>query len=283
VGWWGRGRQSWCCQIEVRSAKRIVRSKTLVHHEVLEVAHFLAPTSVSNNPRKRGFKQSERWAIFLTHNQICYLCSQPLNFRSMRVDHILPESLVKDAEKLAKVLIDYGLPKDFNLNSFSNWLPACEPCNSQKSSKPFIPTPIIQRQLEKACDKAESARKLQHETVSRPKAERALRAVTSSYQSGVLGADDLRELFNALSAAEGPHDGTLSYLTLGSIRLANGFEVVQNLTGDLVIVRAENGSVGLSTKAENPDWSWICSTCGALGPWNGNRCLTCGRMSDPND
>ena len=28
--------------------------------------------------------------------------------------------------------------------------------------------------------------------------------------------------------------------------------------------------------------SWICSRCGWLGPWNGNRCMNCGNLEAPN-
>ncbi|AFQ44902.1 PIN domain-containing protein [Desulfosporosinus meridiei] len=33
----------------------------------------------------------------------------------------------------------------------------------------------------------------------------------------------------------------------------------------------------------NYDSSWICPFCGNFGPWNGVRCMSCGRISDPMD
>jgi hypothetical protein len=105
-----------------------------------------------------AFRPSERWAVFETHGSKCWLCDEPVNFVEMEVDHILPESLLKDRSALDKALAAFGLQSDFDLNSFENWLPAHRRCNGIKREHIFRPTPIIQVWIDRARDKAGTAR-----------------------------------------------------------------------------------------------------------------------------
>ncbi|MEE1569438.1 MAG: hypothetical protein V1255_05940, partial [Alphaproteobacteria bacterium] len=62
---------------------------------------------------------AQRFAIYVTHGERCYLCYAPIDLKTMQVDHIIPESLLKAPEKLAQVLHEFGLPADFNINSYN--------------------------------------------------------------------------------------------------------------------------------------------------------------------
>jgi hypothetical protein len=62
--------------------------------------------------------------------------------------------------------------------------------------------------------------------------------------------------------------------------IAPGWEVVEE-RGDLIFVGMPGGRVGYTSTSNDP--SWICPHCGAKGPWNGVTCISCGRMTDPND
>lgn len=45
-----------------------------------------------------------------------------------------------------------------------------------------------------------------------------------------------------------------------------------------------NGKIGGSVPYdEEPDRSWFCGVCHQYGPWNGNRCLTCGNLQSIYD
>ena len=46
-----------------------------------------------------------------------------------------------------------------------------------------------------------------------------------------------------------------------------------------VAVVARNGLVGYAPTDVKPDLSYFCFGCGNYGPWNGSRCLSCGRVS----
>ncbi|MFD1328723.1 hypothetical protein [Mycoplana ramosa] len=53
---------------------------------------------------KYVFTVHERWAIFRVHGERCYLGREPIDLKTMQVDHIVPESLLDDPESLAKAL-----------------------------------------------------------------------------------------------------------------------------------------------------------------------------------
>jgi hypothetical protein len=130
-----------------------------------------------------AFKPSERWAVFSTHGTSqgtkCWLCGEPVNFVEMEVDHILPESLLKDQSALDAALTAFGLPSDFELNSFDNWLPAHRRCNAEKREHIFRPTPIIQVWIDRARKKAHAAREVRDAYVSDRKIEQAIRVLST--------------------------------------------------------------------------------------------------------
>ena len=78
----------------------------------------------------------------------------------MAVDHVLPEHLLDDETALKEALALFGLPSDFDLNSFENWLPAHGPCNNRKHDHVFRPTPLIQVCIDQARENADKAREI---------------------------------------------------------------------------------------------------------------------------
>lgn len=74
---------------------------------------------------KRKFSDAERYAIYTAHKEKCYMCTKPVDLYSMQVDHVIPETLADDLEELAKTIQSLGLPENFDIQSFENWLPSC--------------------------------------------------------------------------------------------------------------------------------------------------------------
>jgi len=109
---------------------------------------------------KYNFSPFERFAVFLCHGERCYMCSCPLDLKTMEVDHVIPESLQNDPARLADVLASFSRPTTFSLNSYENWMPSCRPCNGKKLALVFEPTPLIQAVLQKAASKAGEAASL---------------------------------------------------------------------------------------------------------------------------
>jgi len=132
------------------------------------------------------FSNAEKWGIFTVHGSICWYNREPINFRTMEVDHLIPGSLARRPAELKTALDALRLPPDFDLNSYENWLPICGPCNRTKSATVFEPTPLIQQQLKRAREGAGRAR------------EEATKVVTD------------RQLANAIAAFERAADDRIS-------------------------------------------------------------------------
>jgi hypothetical protein len=90
---------------------------------------------------KRRFSYVERYAIWSCNEKRCWWCKEPLRLPEVTVDHVLPESLLSNDDLRQRILADYGLPNDFNINGFENWLPCHNHCNQSKSNKApsFVP------------------------------------------------------------------------------------------------------------------------------------------------
>jgi len=84
---------------------------------------------------KWSSKPAQWWTVYSVNAEKCYLDDHPMVGQSMQVDHIIPESMFRDSEELAKVLDLFIFPSDFSLNSYENWLPACPKHNNLKRAR----------------------------------------------------------------------------------------------------------------------------------------------------
>lgn len=172
------------------------------------------------------FSQSERWAVWIVHGDVCYLCDKPINYTDMQVDHVVPEHLLDDPERLAEVLTDYGLDAGFDLNAPENWLPSHGPCNRKKSGSTFNSAPILLVQLKRASEKAAAVRAEIIKGVSDRRIGNALAVLETATESGDLKPETLIPLVQrflalhpsaraALRLMDAGEDGGLARLTLG--------------------------------------------------------------------
>lgn len=218
------------------------------------------------------FSPAERAAIYSTHGEKCYLCSNPLNLKTMEVDHIIPESLLQKPVELQTVLNAFGLPADFDLNSFANWLPACRPCNGTKNDMVFKPTPIIQLHLQRAIARAGDAQALAAETVSERKIANALNVLERARDDGKLDDKVIQTLIEFISRHRQPG------LSGQPIRLSPLYEIITEQNGTQ-LVRGPYG-VGGRPAIRDLHSSFSCPNCGSIAAWNGARCVICGEMND---
>jgi len=86
---------------------------------------------------KYKFTQVERFAVWDGNGRRCWLCEEPLSLRDTTIDHVLPEMLAYEEDSRRTVLNEYGLPDDFAINSYSNWLPCHHICNQRKGARPL--------------------------------------------------------------------------------------------------------------------------------------------------
>jgi hypothetical protein len=218
------------------------------------------------------FSPAERAAIYSTHGEKCYLRSKPLNLKTMEVDHIIPESLIEKPKELQTALNTFGLPSDFDLNSFANWLPACRPCNGTKNDLVFEPTPMVQVHLQRAIAKAADAQALAAETVSKRKIENARNVPECARDDGTLDDEVIQTLSEFISQHRQPD------LSGHPVLLTPLYEIITEQNG-IQLVRGPYG-VGGRPAVRDPRSSFSCPNCGSIAAWNGARCVICGKMND---
>jgi 5-methylcytosine-specific restriction endonuclease McrA len=88
---------------------------------------------------QQRFSVIHRWALWEAHGEQCLYCGKPLHFNELIIDHVIPETTAKDAERLADLRITYGLGADFDIAGDKNLAPACHACNTKKLAHLFSP------------------------------------------------------------------------------------------------------------------------------------------------
>jgi hypothetical protein len=131
--------------------------------------------------RKRKYSAAQRWAVYFVHGAKCYWGGEPINLQNMEIDHIIPQSLLKDPQKKAEVFKRYNLPDEFNIDSYENWMPCCRKCNLEKSNRTFECTPAIQGIIEDARSKADEARKAELQLLSDTQIAKMLNDLERTY------------------------------------------------------------------------------------------------------
>lgn len=215
------------------------------------------------------FSPAQRFAVYTVHGATCYLNGEPLNLLTMQIDHILPRSLKDDPERLAEVLKEYGLPDDFNLDSFENWLPACHPCNSAKYKEPFRPTPIIQRYVDRARSKATEVEALAKRIVTNQAISKALNTLEIAIDQGQLDLIELKPLIELYEE----HQATAQ---IREFRITPHLTVLHEREGYRIV--QTNYGAGYQPTNRMVDISFQCPNCGNDGPWSGARCLSCNEL-----
>lgn len=227
---------------------------------------------------KYKFSEAERQAIFNVHGPRCYINNELLTMKTVEIDHIVPESLEDDPEEFRKVLKQLGLPDDFKVNAFENWMPACRACNGKKLAMPWQPSLLVQLVLQRAREKAESVRRNANRLVTDKQLYNALSVLTAASEQGELPKDvkeKLRPLvmLNAETREKKPVDDPIPISPSYSVPL---YEILSD-DGRIEVVRGPYGiGGGPAMTAEVPS-GMRCGNCG-FPFFNGARCVICGQM-----
>lgn len=221
---------------------------------------------------RHRFSPHQRLAIWTTHREICYMCRMPTDLASMQVDHVIPESL-QDDSRLAGILQPFGRPRDFQINSYSNWLPSCSQCNGSKRELVYDPAPIaliwLQRAVEKS-DEAVDRERIAQQNRNTSRLMNALegvlhkRGLTSEAASTINQLADL--LADGLRAPE---------LASQPLKVTPIFEVLSDSHGERLV----RGPYGVGRLISNTSTAVGCEICG-YAAFSGARCIACGDMGN---
>jgi HNH endonuclease len=152
----------------------------------------------SAEQRKRRFSYAERYAVWLCHGPKCSWCHDPLRLIETTIDHQIPESLLYDDARRESVFTEYGLPKDFNINGYENWLPCHNHCNQAKGSRTSEFVPGIKKILDRLREKAQVVERVADSValnIAKDKVFKTLFAALEKQTITVIDLDQLLEAF----------------------------------------------------------------------------------------
>jgi hypothetical protein len=227
---------------------------------------------------RRKFSGPERFGLWKAWDGKCGWCAEQVIFRDIEVDHLIPINAVSSAEDRQKIITFYGLPAEFDFASLENCLPSCSRCNRLKSDRTFESSPALVMMLSIVRMLAPLARAIAEKFVKDEKRAKILVRIETAVTRGDVTKEDIETALAGLPTMI--RKGGVGQPPAISLHVAPGWEVVEE-RGHLLIVRTASGRLGHTSKSNDP--SWICPSCGNKGPWQGVICLSCGRMSGPDD
>ena len=81
----------------------------------------------------------QRRAVWEVHAKRCNYCREPLLFRALELDHIIPRKLAANTAEWSQLRSEECLDDNFDIDGFENLVPACRRCNAAKAAMAFAP------------------------------------------------------------------------------------------------------------------------------------------------
>jgi hypothetical protein len=138
---------------------------------------------------------SLRIGLWEAHGRRCTYCGNPLGYRELEIDHIIPQHLRSNGQALAQLLSTLELPSDFDLNDRLNLLPVHSHCNGKKSGMVFQPQ-NIRFYLELVSRLADRVTTEEEQYIRRSRGDRILAALQLALQSGDLSREQVAKFVN---------------------------------------------------------------------------------------
>lgn len=151
--------------------------------------------------RKQNIPFRKRVALWRAHEKRCYYCEKPLRFSDLWIDHVLPENLLGDAEKLTKIIQEYELESDFVINDYCNWLPTHWRCN-QRKGKTIFERGIARFYLAIAKAKFQKAKEQEQSLLRNLKADKILSTVGIAFEEGLISENEIAAVLQAKTKDE---------------------------------------------------------------------------------
>ena len=149
----------------------------------------------------RSISASLRVGLWEGHGKRCTYCGEPLSFRELEIDHIIPQHLTRYPKQLVELLKTLGLPPDFDVHGRLNLLPAHARCNSRKSGLVFQ-TQNIRFDMELAAKAAPRVLQEEERYLQRIRGDRILAALQLALESGDLTREQVASLVSPTKSGE---------------------------------------------------------------------------------
>lgn len=229
---------------------------------------------------KKKFSTAERYAIWKSLGPKCAWCKTPVEYSDCHIDHIIPESLLEEQENLKMVLTKYSLDEDFELNSFKNWVPVHPSCNLTKGDDVIEGAPIFLELLKKVDDKESETKKIFDKWATQNKTAKLITVIEREAEKGSLDKTTVSQIFAGINDNDEPVAGLTGSTINNQVFYVPSTEIWSVVGSNNGLYELQKGEVTGSAPikpADHPEL--LCQNCKHYGPWDGNKCLTCGKYS----
>ena len=230
---------------------------------------------------KYTFSLLERYAVWSFHGPRCYWCLEPVLWRDTQVDHVIPEALGDNPDKLREVVKSCGLPGTFQLNDYCNWMPIHGRCNSSKQDADFTVAPKIVQILLRLQSDAPKVRAIEQQFQEDMNSAEILFVLCEAFDKGNITIDQIQAFLAEKAGQIGIHLKPM----VRAVRLAideGRWTVAPDVRGGLVTV-TDGKRFGVTPIEVEAGSDYICPNCGQAGPWSGRICMNCNHRHYPDD
>jgi len=162
---------------------------------------MLGVTLLGDCMARKTLPTSRRAAIWHAHKHRCIYCAELIAFADLDLDHILPDRLNDQPEELAKLLDEYGLKNDFDLDSPLNLVPSHRHCNLQKKGQ-VLPKNRTLHFLSIAEDRYDTVCKIELELKGQVRKDKFTIILQVALDEGRISPKELRTLVSAYAESQ---------------------------------------------------------------------------------
>jgi len=144
---------------------------------------------------KRLKRIIHRYALWKAHDRICIYCGTviPTVF-DLEEDHIIPQIHKEKPEELEKIIEEYGLREDFDIDAYYNRVPTTSGCNRKKAFSLYNKE-AIHTYINLAEKKASKVKKIEEKT------EKKISATDDLFKKG-MDTKAIEKLFKLMSVED---------------------------------------------------------------------------------
>ncbi len=134
-----------------------------------------------------------RTALWNSYSNKCFYCNQILSWDELHIDHLIPESIANDTIQFHRIIYDYELDKDFEVNELYNLVPTHSRCNFRKTNILFAKRTtlfyleITQQKIQKIKDEFQKIK-------TRKNKGQIISKLQSALSSNLIDIEELKEL-----------------------------------------------------------------------------------------
>src|SRR6266542_4504770 len=143
----------------------------------------------------------KRFSLLEAHNFRCIYCKEYIRFKDLEIDHIIPKYLLLKPIEHQKIIKDYGLDENFDIEDYINLLPAHDWCNRTKKRLVFDKGAALYY-INIARSTAQKAREIERRILNSLSSDKWLLKIGSAIENNIISKEDLNNLMKHFDSTE---------------------------------------------------------------------------------